>query len=293
MSKSAKFLSVSEAAEQLGVSTKALRIYEQRGLVAPMRTASGYRVYGADEMRRASEVVTLRALGLSLAEVARVLEGDAQSLQSALATREASIEREIRGLLGSIERIRGIRTGLADGEVSTSGALARLPTASVGLNIAFDLPWPWGGERFEIREARSLNYIVGSMGSGKTRFAMRLAETLPNAVFLGLERLNDEEVIAPRQEGDADLKSRVDRTLAWLIEEGATQSKALTALLVGFETEGPAGLVIDMVEQGLDPATQEALVTYLRQRARTGGRPLFLMTRSTSILDLSVVGPTR
>lgn len=38
MSSSAQFLNPSEAAKRLGVSAKALRIYEQRGLIAPMRT---------------------------------------------------------------------------------------------------------------------------------------------------------------------------------------------------------------------------------------------------------------
>jgi hypothetical protein len=71
----------------------------------------------------------------------------------------------------------------------------------------------------------------------------------------------------------------------------AQLSLALTALLVGLEAEGPAVVVVDMVEEGLDQATQEALTGHLRQCARTSRRPLFLTTRSTSILDLSAVGP--
>jgi len=46
-----------------------------------------------------------------------------------------------------------------------------------------------------------------------------------------------------------------------------------------------------MVEQDLDQATQEVLIAYLRQSTRAGARTLFLMTRSTSILDLPKVGP--
>lgn len=94
MSSSAQFLSASSAAERLGVSTKALRLYEQRGLLAPDRTAAGYRMYGPDEMVRAAEIVALRALGLSLLQVARVLEGDPQSLELALAAHEATLEGE-------------------------------------------------------------------------------------------------------------------------------------------------------------------------------------------------------
>jgi hypothetical protein len=45
-----------------------------------------------------------------------------------------------------------------------------------------------------------------------------------------------------------------------------------------------------MVEQGLDQASQEALMAHLRGRG-PGVRPLFLLTRSCAILDLSMVGP--
>jgi ABC-type ATPase with predicted acetyltransferase domain len=62
-------------------------------------------------------------------------------------------------------------------------------------------------------------------------------------------------------------------------------------LLAGVEAEGHAVLIVDMAEQGLDGATQKALAAHLRRRARIGARPLFLMTRSTAILDLQAVGP--
>jgi hypothetical protein len=43
-----------------------------------------------------------------------------------------------------------------------------------------------------------------------------------------------------------------------------------------------------MLEQGLDKATQEALIGHLRRRG-PDSRPLFLLTRSSSILDLDAV----
>jgi DNA-binding transcriptional MerR regulator len=291
MTHSATFVSASEAAKRLGVSTKALRLYEQRGLVTPGRTAAGYRAYGPEQMVRAAEIVSLRALGLSLSQVARVFEGDPQSLESVLTTHEATLEEKIRQLVGSMDKIRGIRAGLVRGQVPANGELAPLRSLSNEFCAAFELPWPWGGEWFELRDIRRLNYIIGSMGSGKTRFAMRLAEKLPNAAFLGLERSKDGIDIGARLNADAALKSRTDQTLAWLVDEGAVASDELIALIVGLETDGPSILVVDMVEQGLDQATQEALIVHLRQRAKAGGRPLFLMTRSSAILDLSAIGP--
>jgi DNA-binding transcriptional MerR regulator len=288
---SIRFLSPSEAAERLGVSTKALRLYEQRGLVAPGRTPAGWRAYGPAEMAQAAEIVALRRLGLSLAQIARALGGEPDSLEPALAAHQATLEGRLRELVGTIEKVRSVRADLVSGRTPTAGELVRLLKPAAGLSVNFELPWPWGGEPFELNDIRPLNYIIGPLGSGKTRLARRLAETLPDAAFLGLERSADGGAVAQAQcDADPALKSRVDQTLSWLVDEGAMTSDALLALIVGLEAEGPAVLVVDMVEQGLDQATQEALSAHLRQRAASGGHPLFLLTRSSAILDLTAVG---
>lgn len=286
MSAPARYLSPSEAARRLGVSVKALRLYEGRGLVKPLRTEAGWRAYGPEEMARAAEIVGLRALGLSLAHVARILDGDENALEQALAAHETALEDQTRNLAAQIAKVRALRRDLAHGNAPAMADVAGLARPATELEAAFDLPWPWGGERFELRDIRGLNFIIGPLGSGKTRLARRLAETIPGAAFLGLDRVAS---IQSRPNGDAGLRSRVDGALAWLMEDGATASEALTALLAGLESEGPSAVVVDMVEQGLDHATQEALIAYLRCRA-AGSRPLFLLTRSSAILDLGAAG---
>jgi DNA-binding transcriptional MerR regulator len=113
MSSSVQCLSASEAAKRLGVSTKALRLYERQRLVTPARTASGYRAYGPSDMARAAEVVALRNLGLSLAQVARVVAGDHQNLGAALTAHEARLEEEIRHLVCKIDKARALRADIA------------------------------------------------------------------------------------------------------------------------------------------------------------------------------------
>jgi DNA-binding transcriptional MerR regulator len=288
---SGQFLNPSEAARRLGISAKALRLYEQRGLLAPIRTAAGWRVYGPGEMARAGEIVALRELGLSLRQVQRVLEGITGQLEPALAAHQAVLETRLGDLASAIEKVCRLRAGLAEGQTPAAGELGRLLKPASADGVAFNLPWPWGGERFELHDIRPLNYIVGPLGCGKTRLAKLLAETLPNAAFLGLERLADSGAEAyARINADPALKLRVDETLTWLVEDGATPSDALTALLAGLEADGPAILVIDMLEQGLDKATQEALIAFLRRHAPVA-RPLFCMTRSNAILDLDSIGP--
>jgi hypothetical protein len=241
-------------------------------------------------MARAAAIIALRALGLSLGQVARVLDGDAQALAAALADHEARLLGRHRQLAAVLENVRATRASLACGHATALDEVQRLlaPAASKPV-IAFALPWPWGGEQFELTEVRSLNYIVGPLGSGKTRFAQRLAETLPHAAFLGLDRLASQ-----KSQGcfgvDATLQSRVDRTLDWLVEHGATVSNALIALLVRLESENPVIPVVDMIEQGLEHNTQLALSAYLRHHWPSRGRPIFLMTRSSAILDLNSTG---
>lgn len=53
-------------------------------------------------------------------------------------------------------------------------------------------------------------------------------------------------------DADPALKSRADQTQTWLVEDRAAVSEALVALAAGLESEGPAILVVDIVEQGLD-----------------------------------------
>lgn len=285
MSEPAEFLRPSEAARRLGVSTKALRIYEARGLVAPIRSAAGWRAYGPDQMARGREIAALRSLGLSLAQISRVLAGEATDLDLALSAHQAKLEGQMRCLAGTIDKIRSLRAVQPDGSVI--GELTQMVQPATEIAVAFDLPWPWGGERFELRNIRPLTYIAGPLGSGKTRFAMRIAEHLP-AVFVGLDRATAS--IRSRLELGRSLAKRVAREMQVLVEDGATASDALLSLVVNLEDDGLTAIVVDMVEQGLDQDTQEALIAYLRRGARRD-RPLFLMTRSSSILDLGAVGP--
>lgn len=284
-------LNPSAAARMLGISAKALRVYERQGLLKPLRTAAGWRVYGPKELARARDVVAMRTLGLSLACIAGVLDRDARQLEGALSSHQSALEERMRQLADAAAKVRAMRAELANGSLRAAADLGEQLRPWKGKPVAFDLPWPWGGERFELRELRPLNYLTGPLGSGKTRFALLLAEALLGASFLELDRAADGAAAArAKLSSDPALTRRVDQAITWLLEDGADASDAMLALLVGVEAEGATALVVDMVEQGLNEATQTALMAYLRRRG-PAGRPLFLMTRSNVILDLDAVGP--
>ena len=142
MSSSAQFLNSSEAARRLGVSAKALRLYEQRGLIAPLRPAAGWRTYGPAEMARAAEIVALRVLGLSLAQVSGVLKGDAQSLEPALSVHQSMLETRVRQLADTVEKVRRLRADLSKGQVPAAGELQHLLNPAPKFHVTFNLPWP-------------------------------------------------------------------------------------------------------------------------------------------------------
>jgi DNA-binding transcriptional MerR regulator len=54
-------LTVGQAAERTGWSPRMLRYLETAGLVAPARTASGYRLYGLRELNQLRSLRNLRA----------------------------------------------------------------------------------------------------------------------------------------------------------------------------------------------------------------------------------------
>lgn len=292
-------LSASQAARHLGVTVKALRLYEGRGLIVPGRNAAGWRVYGPAEMARAAEVVMLRQLGLSLAQIARAVVGEGADLDAGLVVHEGLLRDRARCTAEALDRVRSLRAALHHGQRPTVadlrfalGGEAQDAPGKAPLSVGFELPWPWGGEWFELRNLGRLTFVTGPLGSGKTRLCERLAESLPDAGFLPLGRLADltvSERIEGRLAADPALAGRVERTLAWLVEDGAERSNALVTLVVALEEEAPPVLVVDMVEEGLREETQEALMAHLRLRPQAK-RALVLMTRSTSILDLDTIG---
>lgn len=56
---------IKELAEQAGVTVKAVRYYESRGLISPRRATNGYRTYDAADVTVVREVRALLSLGLT------------------------------------------------------------------------------------------------------------------------------------------------------------------------------------------------------------------------------------
>jgi DNA-binding transcriptional MerR regulator len=69
-------LTAAECAERIGLTVRALRVYERHGLHRPRRTDKNWRLYGVEEIARLNEILALKRFGLSLARIADLLTGN-------------------------------------------------------------------------------------------------------------------------------------------------------------------------------------------------------------------------
>jgi len=86
-----EMVSIGEAARRLGVNASALRYYEQRGLVRPVRR-SGRRRYDAVQLRRLALIQTMQRLGVSLDAVSAVLDQPSQRWRTVLREQVAALD---------------------------------------------------------------------------------------------------------------------------------------------------------------------------------------------------------
>jgi MerR family transcriptional regulator/heat shock protein HspR len=94
---------ISVAAELVGMHPQTLRMYEQKGLVQPQRTAGNTRLYSEADLERLRLIQRLTGeLGLNLAGVEAVL-GLEEQLQR-MRTRMERLEHEMRDAVAQVHR---------------------------------------------------------------------------------------------------------------------------------------------------------------------------------------------
>src|SRR5580658_1791048 len=96
-----ELLGIGAAAAQAGVSERALRYYQQLGLIVPACTPGGLRRYSADDLARVARIRELQTLlGLNLDEIAIVLRNEDRLAQIRLAYKDTRTSDEERSRLG-------------------------------------------------------------------------------------------------------------------------------------------------------------------------------------------------
>jgi DNA-binding transcriptional MerR regulator len=92
-----QLLGIGAAAARLGVSERALRYYQQRGLIVPACTPGGLRRYSERDLERVERIRELQALlGLNLDEIAVVLRNEDRMAQIRLSYHDEHTSQDER-----------------------------------------------------------------------------------------------------------------------------------------------------------------------------------------------------
>ncbi len=74
MSKQEKWLTISDLAQELDVSTRTIRYYEELGLIQPVRTGRGNRLYSRRDRARLRLILRGKRFGFTLDEIREMIE---------------------------------------------------------------------------------------------------------------------------------------------------------------------------------------------------------------------------
>ena len=127
----ARGYTIGQLAKLAGVSARTLRHYEDEGLLHPSRTDSNYRVYRERDARRLAHIVAMRACGLPLPTIRRLLEDPGADVIASLSShlryllqQEKSLEEAIartERAIAAIERMKGMDSETAFDELKKKG----------------------------------------------------------------------------------------------------------------------------------------------------------------------------
>jgi DNA-binding transcriptional MerR regulator len=163
-----KEISIGEFARRSRLSLKALRLYDERGVLVPSRVdqGSGYRYYDTAQLEEARLVVMLRELQLPLAVIKELLACDPADAAERIAEywRGAEAAHDARRALADylVNRLRGKRSVMY--EVATR----EIPERSllcVKRHVEEQGRWAFGKEFIAILRERPLPKIEGREGA--------------------------------------------------------------------------------------------------------------------------------
>lgn len=99
---------VQQLAKTAGISSRTLRYYDEIGLLKPARlTASGYRIYGPEEVDRLQQILFYRELGVGLEQIREIINDT--SFDSLTALREHRVrlqekKQQLELLIANVEK---------------------------------------------------------------------------------------------------------------------------------------------------------------------------------------------
>jgi DNA-binding transcriptional MerR regulator len=111
-----EFLDIREVVRRTGLTSRALRFYEARGLLAPLRTYEGRRLYGAAALERLNQIIALKRAGLTLAQIQRLAARAPVDLPRLIDAQIEAIEARAQGLEEARALLTAVKSRIDRGE---------------------------------------------------------------------------------------------------------------------------------------------------------------------------------
>lgn len=142
-------LTIGEAAELLGITVRALRHWESIDLLVPSwRTLGGHRLYVDADLERAQRILVYREIGLPLAEVRGLVDGDGDAREHLERQRRLLVDRasHLRRIIGAVDEMLE-EMSMNDGKNTTMDARAAAEKFGGGWrqDFADEAEARWGG----------------------------------------------------------------------------------------------------------------------------------------------------
>ena len=136
-------LTIGQLADYVGVTTRAVRHYHQRGLLPePERDASGYRRYGAQAVVDLIRIKTLADAGVPLARIQALLGAGPEQFSKGIAQIDQALRRRVRDLEQQRRRIAELAAGdrlfLPDEVVGLLDELRRIGVSQRAVDLERD-----------------------------------------------------------------------------------------------------------------------------------------------------------
>ena len=147
-------LDIRDVARRTGLTSRALRFYEARGLIAPARAYNGARLYDAAVLGRLARVVALKGAGLTLAQIGRLLAGRSIDLGALVDAQLGVLGARRAEADAALVRLRAVKTALASGR--TLGAAEICEIIEDGGKTMTEADWKKVADRYYTPEEQAL-----------------------------------------------------------------------------------------------------------------------------------------
>lgn len=224
-------LTIGDFARATGLTHKALRLYDDLGLLPPTEVdpASGYRRYAPGQLGRARLVATLRLLGMPLARIRTVLaltpaaaaqevEAYWRQVQADIATREDVVSTLVRQLRNEAPDMTASTTTL-HADIGTSHRQGMRDRQQDALLVTGELyaVADGFGDRDDLAAAALAAFASGGLSGAVGELAAAVHAALPAPPSAGTT------LTAVRLEGASAHVTHVGDGRVWLVRDGQVQ----------------------------------------------------------------------